>query len=156
MTIAVFPPLAVLVVPEHPDSSALTGRFFIPVSNFLIYNLSDFVGRWITTSVPLPVHRPSFMFWLSSFRWLLVPLLMMCNAHPRNLLPVLFENEMWFVSLILLIGLTNGYFFTNAMINGPKYVSTHLRQKTGFILVLFMGFGVAIGSVLSNFILRLL
>lgn len=156
MTIAVFPPLAVLVVPEHPDSTPLTGRFFIPVSSFLIYNLSDFVGRWITTSVPLPVHRPSFMFWLSMSRWLLVPLLMMCNAHPRNLLPVLFENETWFVSLILLIGLTNGYFFTNAMINGPKYVSTHLRQKTGFILVLFMGFGVATGSILSNLILRLL
>ena len=85
-----------------------------------------------------------------------MPLLMLCNAHPRSHLPVIFESEVMFVFLVTLIGLSNGYLYIVAMINGPEYVSDDLREKTGFVLVLFLGFGVALGSITSNFILRLL
>lgn len=154
MTMAVFPPLTVLVNPVNPNRSIWSGRFFIPITNFLLYNLADFVGRFITQYVPMPVNRPILLASLSMARWLLVPLLMLCNAHPRNHLPVLIESDGIFIFLIILTGLSNGYLFMNAMINGPKYAPPEIRPQIGFVSVLVMGFGVAAGSLTSNFILR--
>jgi len=81
---------------------------------------------------------------------------MLCNAHPRTHLPVVFETEVVFIFIVTFIGFSNGYLYIVAMINGPECVAPELRAKTGFILVLAMGFGVALGSITSNFILRLL
>lgn len=156
MSIAVFPPLTVLVVPEHPNTSLLSGRFFIPVTNFLMFGISDFVGRWISGQVPLPLDKPKLLFFLSLGRWIGVPLLMLCNAHPRQYLPVVFRNEVVFVFLITIVGLSNGYLYINAMMNGPMFVAPSLRNRAGFVLVLFLGVGVALGSLTSNIVLRLL
>lgn len=155
MSIAVFPPLAVLVVPQHPNSSIWSGRMFIPITNFLMYNISDFVGRWISTHVPLPVEKPKLLFSLSVLRWIGVPLLMLCNAHPRQNLPVVF-GDVVFIFLITFTGITNGYLYLMAMMNGPAFVAPVLRNKSGFVLVLFMGLGVALGSLASSIVLRLL
>jgi equilibrative nucleoside transporter 1/2/3 len=156
MTIAVVPPLTVLVVPEHPNTSLLSGRFVIPVTNFLMVGISDFVGRYISSHVPLPLDRPKLLFLLSIGRWIAVPLLMLCNAHPRQYLPVVFKSDVFFVFLITIVGLTNGYLYINAMMNGPMFVAPGLRTKAGFVLVLFLGIGVALGSLTSNIVLRLL
>jgi len=156
MTISVFPPLTVLVVPKHPNVDIWSGRFFIPITSFLMFCLADFVGRFISRHVPLSVRKPKLLLALAGLRWFFVPFLMLCNAHPRSLLPVVFESEWMFVFLVTAIGLTNGYLYIMAMINGPEFVPNELRSQTGFILVLFLGFGVALGSITSNFILRLL
>jgi equilibrative nucleoside transporter 1/2/3 len=156
MTITVFPPLTVLVVPHYPKRDIWSDKFFIPITNFFMFCVADFVGRFVSKNLKLSVERPKLLFFLSCSRWLLVPLVMMCNAHPRSHLPVWFMNEFMFIFLVTLIGLSNGYLYIVAMINGPEYVSNDLRAKTGFVLVLFLGFGVALGSITSNFILRLL
>ncbi|KAI1284911.1 Equilibrative nucleoside transporter 3 [Halotydeus destructor] len=156
VSISVFPPLTVLVVPLHPNSNILTGKFFIPVTCFLLFNIGDFSGRIVSNNLGLPVNRPVLLFVLSALRWSLVPLIMLCNVHPRNHLPVIFASEAYYVAFITLLGLTNGYLFSNAMINGPKHVPPSRRQKAGFVLVLFLGLGVALGSLTSNLLLRLL
>lgn len=156
MSISVVPPLTVLVVPQHPDASLWSGRFFIPVTNFLMFGISDFVGRWISGQIPLPAERPKLLFCLSMGRWIFVPVLMLCNAHPRQHLPVVFASDAFFIFLVTIVGLTNGYLYINAMMNGPALVAPILRNKCGFVLVLFMGMGVALGSLTSNVILRLL
>lgn len=155
-SISVFPPLAVLEVPRDPDASLWTGRFFIPICCFLLFNVGDFVGRTVSNSLSIPVSQPRLLFGLSVLRWALIPLLMLCNVHPREHLPVVFQSEAYYIAFMSLLGLSNGYLFSNAMINGPKCVSAEQRQKAGFVLVLFLGVGVALGSLSSNVLLRLL
>lgn len=156
MTMSVFPPLTVLVNPVHPNRDIWSGRFFIPITNFLLFSLADFIGRIITQYVPVPVERPILLASMSMARWILVPLLMLCNAHPRQHLPVLFNSDSVFIFLVLVSGLSNGYLYINTMINGPLYASPEIRPKVGFVSVLIMGVGVALGSLTSNFILRML
>lgn len=114
------------------------------------------MGRIVSSSLSLPTNRPGLLFGLSLLRWALIPLLMLCNVYPREHLPVLFESEAYFIGLITLAGISNGYLFSNAMINGPKHVTADLRQQAGFVLVVFLGLGVALGSLSSNLLLRLL
>lgn len=156
MSMAVFPPLTVLVNPVSPNRSVWSGRFFTPITNFLLFSLADFVGRFITSYVPVPVERPILLATTSMARWLLVPLLMLCNVHPRRYLPVVFNSDAFFIFLILVTGITNGYLYINTMINGPKYASPEIRPKIGFVSVLIMGVGVSLGSLTSNLILRML
>lgn len=87
---------------------------------------------------------------------MIVLLFMLCNVYPRSHLPVLFENETYYIVFITLFGLSNGYLFVNTMINGPKFVSSELREQTGFVLTAFLGLGLSLGSVTSNLVLRLL
>lgn len=81
---------------------------------------------------------------------------MVCNVQPRNYLPVLFENEIYYIVFMSILGLTNGYLFTNAMINGPNVAPEELKENAGFILVAFLGLGLTLGSFTSNILLRLL
>lgn len=156
MTMAVFPPLTVLVNPVHPNRSPWSGRFFTPVTNFLIFSLADFMGRAVSKRIPLPLDWPIFMASLSFARWLLVPLLMLCNAHPRKYLPVVFENDTIFIFLVLFTGLSHGYLFINAVVNGPEYVAPWIRPKVGYVSVLMLGLAVATGSLASYLVLLLL
>lgn len=81
---------------------------------------------------------------------------MLCNLQPRHNLPVVFPNEVYYIAFITMLGITNGYLFSNAMLHAPQFVLADLRQKVGFVLVLFLGLGVAIGSLTSNLLLRAL
>lgn len=71
-------------------------------------------------------------------------------------MPVVFESEAYYIAFMTLLGLTNGYLFSNAMIHAPQYVARDQRQTVGFVLVLNLGLGVAVGSLASNLLLRAL
>lgn len=155
VSLSLFPPLTTLIYPEHPEVSPWSGKYFIPITCFLLFNVGDFAGRTAAGFLPLPLQYPRLQFMLSLARIVLIPLIMACNLHPRTE-PVLFESDFIFIFLMAALGFTNGYLFCVAMVQGPMYVPQELREKTGFVLVAFLGTGLALGSLSSNLLLRLL
>lgn len=155
-TLSLYPAVTVLVVPRHPESSLWTGRYFLPLACFLLFNMSDFFGRILANLMPLPSKREYVLLFLATLRTVLIPLIMLCDARPRFNLPVIFENEVYYIAFMTLLGLSNGYVFSNAMIHGPMFVSSEFREKAGFILVAFLGIGLTLGSLTSNILIRLL
>ena len=153
VTIAVFPALTVLIVSK---TDSFDKKFFIPICCFFLFNLGDFVGRTVSHNLSLPLHRPVLLFTLSLLRWTMIPLIMLCNLRPRYHMPVFFKSEAYYIAFVTAFGFTNGYLFSNAMIHGPKFAPPEVKQKGGFVLVFFLGLGVAFGSLMSNVLLRLL
>ncbi len=156
VSLALFPPVTVLVVPQNPDSSEWTGKYFLPITCFLLFNLSDFLGRFTGRFCPIPLKRKFLLLFVSFSRIILIPLIMLCNASPRSHLPVLFKSEVYYILFMALLGFSNGYVIINAMINGPKFVSEEYRENAGFFLVAFLGLGLTLGAFSSNILLRLL
>ncbi|RWS14636.1 Equilibrative nucleoside transporter 3-like protein [Dinothrombium tinctorium] len=153
VTLSVFP-ICVLILPRHPNLTLWSGRFFIPLAFFLVYNSSDFCGRILGGILSIS-HR-HLLLTLSILRWLIAVLIIFCNIHPRNHLPVAFKNEACFIFFILLLGFSNGYVFTNAMVAAPKKVAMEYREKVGFILALFASIGVNLGSFTSSLLLEII
>ncbi|XP_054927886.1 equilibrative nucleoside transporter 3-like isoform X2 [Dermacentor andersoni] len=69
VSLAVFPAVAVLVVSSNVESgSAWTGRFFMPVCGYLLFNAGDLTGRIVCSFVPLRRRRR----WTAAFERKLV------------------------------------------------------------------------------------
>ncbi|XP_054154059.1 equilibrative nucleoside transporter 1-like [Oppia nitens] len=157
VTLSVFPAITVLVVPESPNSSQWTGTYFIPVTCFLLFNLSDLMGRFAGRFCPIPAYRRWTLLLVSAGRIVLIPLLMLCNVHPRaGHLPVVFLNEMYYIWFVTALGFSNGYVLMNVMVSGPTFVANEYKESAGFFLVSFIGLGLTLGSFTSNILLRLL
>lgn len=156
ITFAVYPPLMVLVAPKNKDSLIISGELFLPVFCFLLFNINDLLGRLVGKWFPFPQSKPIYLIILSLSRLLLVFGLMVCNIHPRNYLPVLFESEYIYAILVMLLGLSNGYVLTVSMFQAPLSVKPELQEKTGFIISAALGLGVFAGSIASNVVLRLI
>ena len=122
--------------------------YFSTLVCFLIFNVADFVGRyvthWITVRLLPHTHTvmhcnlaPSlslvpasqlgnhrYILLVCSFlRLILIPLFLLCNVQvtgkPRAI-PVVFNNDAYPVVFNTILGLTNGYFGSLAMIFGPQ------------------------------------
>jgi len=156
VSLSLFPPVTVLVVPENANTSDWTGKYFLPITCFLLFNMSDFMGRFAGRFCPIPLNRRYLLLLISILRIVLIPLIMLCNAVPRSHLPVLFKSEVYYILFMTLLGFSNGYVIINAMINGPMFVSEEYRESAGFFLVAFLGLGLTLGSFSSNVLLRLL
>ncbi|CAG2114331.1 unnamed protein product [Medioppia subpectinata] len=156
VTLSVFPAITVLVGPQRPDTSYWTGKYFIPITCFLLFNVSDLMGRFAGQFAPIPALSKRAVLLLAMGRVVFIPAIMLCNAGPRQHLPVLFPNETYFILFITLLGFTNGYVLINVMINGPTLVGYECRERAGFLLVCFLGVGLTLGSFSSTVLVRLL
>lgn len=150
VSMAVFPAVGVLVVSTSVGSGSVwTGRLFIPVCGYLLYNAGDLCGRIACSYVPLDVKRERLVLALSAARTLFVPLLMLCNAQPRRHLPVLFPSDVAFVVLMTAFSFTNGYLLSAALMQVSRKVESYLQERAGFLMNSAMMTGLTIGGLLS-------
>ncbi|XP_029842416.2 equilibrative nucleoside transporter 1 isoform X1 [Ixodes scapularis] len=157
VTLSVFPAIMVLVVStDAGNGSAISNKFFLPVAGFLVFNVGDLVGRIISGFFPMPPGWRKVLFGLCIARVLFVPLLLFCNAHPRNHLPVLLDSDIAFVVIMVLFSLSNGYLTTPALTYGSKSASTENQETAGSMAALFLGLGLMLGSVSSYGTIKLL
>lgn len=56
----------------------------------------------------------------SVFRVIFVPMLMLCNAQPRQHLPVVFLWDWEYIIIMIIFAFTNGYLTNIVMINSTK------------------------------------
>ncbi|CAN6455098.1 unnamed protein product [Victoria cruziana] len=115
-------------------------RDWYPILLITTYNMFDLVGKCLTAIyVPKATVKVA---WACSGRLLFYPLFAACMHGPR-----FFRTEIPVVLLTSTLGLTNGYLTSALMILAPKCVPTKEAETAGIIMVLFLGIGLAAGSL---------
>uniref|UniRef100_A0A8D1RKK3 Solute carrier family 29 member 3 n=1 Tax=Sus scrofa TaxID=9823 RepID=A0A8D1RKK3_PIG len=139
------------------SGSPWTTKFFVPLTTFLLYNFADLCGRQITAWIQMPGPRSKVLPGLVLLRTCLVPLFVLCNYQPRvHLQVVVFQSDVYPVLFTSLLGLSNGYLSTLALIYGPKIVPRELAEATGVVMTFYLCLGLMLGSACSALIVHLI
>ncbi|XP_039727985.1 equilibrative nucleoside transporter 3 isoform X3 [Pteropus medius] len=158
ITSIIFPSISTNIVSLDKDSgSPWTTKFFIPLTAFLLYNFADLCGRQITAWIQVPGPRSKVLPGLVLLRTGLVPLFVFCNYQPRvHLQTVVFLSDIYPILFSSLLGFSNGYLSTLALIYGPKIVSRELAEATGVVMSFYMCLGLVFGSACSALLVHLI
>lgn len=154
VTIGIFPSVTADVKSTIAGDSEW-GKYFIPVSCFLLFNLFDWAGRSLTSLVMWPGKDSNLLPLLVGVRLVFLPLFMLCNVMPRSYLPVYLAHDAWYICIMVLFALSNGYLASLCMCFGPKKVNVHEAETAGAIMAFFLTLGLALGAGFS-FLLRIL
>ncbi|XP_075704204.1 equilibrative nucleoside transporter 1-like [Rhinoderma darwinii] len=119
VTIGIFPSVTADVKSTVAGDSQWA-KYFIPVSCFLLFNLFDWAGRSVTSLVMWPGKDSKLLPILVAARLVFLPLFMLCNVMPRNYLPVYLAHDAWYICIMVLFALSNGYLASLCMCFGPK------------------------------------
>ena len=105
---AVFPPITISIKPTNPDTHPL----LFAAIHFLVFNVGDFLGRYICSFPKLLVWSANRLLALSLARTLFIPLFLMCNIQ-RGPATVVYDpiisSDLLFMVILGLFGLSNGY-----------------------------------------------
>ncbi|XP_066098674.1 equilibrative nucleoside transporter 3 isoform X1 [Saccopteryx bilineata] len=158
VTSIIFPAVSTSIESLDKDSGSLwTTKFFVPVTAFLLFNFADLCGRQITAWIQVPGPRSKVLPVLALLRTGLIPLFMFCNYQPRvHLQTVVFQSDIYPMLFSSLLGLSNGYLSTLALIYGPKIVSRELAEATGVVMTFYMYVGLVLGSACSVLLVHLI
>lgn len=158
ITSIIFPAVSTNIESLEKDSgSPWTTKFFVPLTAFLLFNFSDLCGRQITAWIQVPGPRSKVLPGLVLLRTGLVPLFVFCNYQPRvHLQTVVFPSDIYPMLFSSLLGLSNGYLSTLALIYGPKIVSRELAEATGVVMSFYMYLGLVLGSACSALLVHLI
>ncbi|XP_073666775.1 equilibrative nucleoside transporter 1 isoform X2 [Tursiops truncatus] len=148
ITIGMFPAVAAEVKSSIAGTSAWRD-YFIPVSCFLTFNIFDWLGRSLTAFTMWPGKDSRWLPILVLARLAFVPLLLLCNVHPRHNLAVVFEHDAWFIFFMAAFAFSNGYLASLCMCFGPKKVKPAEAETAGAIMAFFLSLGLALGAVFS-------
>mmetsp|Transcript_12561 Transcript_12561/g.20481 ORF Transcript_12561/g.20481 Transcript_12561/m.20481 type:complete len:509 (+) Transcript_12561:50-1576(+) len=127
---------------------------WLPLILIAEFNFFDFIGRMLPrwqwwNPTPRSICVPILL------RTLLIPLFLAC-ATPGPSTQFLTVNSDWYpAALVLLLGLTNGYYSTVCMSLGPEVVPVEDKELAGSIMAVFLNFGITCGAG-TAFLLRLL
>ncbi|KAJ2714113.1 hypothetical protein H4R19_001897 [Coemansia spiralis] len=142
-TLAVFPPLTEAIV-GSPHSVLKISH--LTAWHFLVFNVGDYVGRLSTKWLECPSLR--VLYWIGHARWLLIPMLLMfptAGTVPQRTLIV--HSDLLFLATVLVLGWTNGWAATSALILGPRRATN--KELAGSVLGFAMCTGLFVGAVAS-------
>ncbi|XP_066282833.1 equilibrative nucleoside transporter 1-like [Branchiostoma lanceolatum] len=153
VTLSVFPSVSSLIESvSKSDGSRWTGEFFIPVTCFLFFNLSDLAGRIIAGAVQFPKEKSVLLPILVLLRTGFMPLFMFCNAQPEEFtrhLPVVFDSDAYPIVFMVLMGVSNGYLGSLCMMYGPRLVAAEDAETAGITMSAFLTLGLGLGAAFS-------
>jgi len=156
VTLSCFPAITVRVVSTLPKDSAWASTFYLPVACFLLFNIGDYLGRFLAGLIqwPKPSKLGSYLTLLFAIlRFIFLPLFLFCNI-PRSedsISPTLFESDTAYIVIMMLFSISNGYVGTICMMSGPQMVDGEEAGTAASMLVACLGLGLGTGSFLSNF-----
>ncbi|KAJ2787452.1 hypothetical protein GGI15_000697 [Coemansia interrupta] len=148
-TLAVFPPLTEAIVSSPKSTPKVT---HLTAWHFLLFNIGDYLGRlctkWIKCSSPRILHA------VNGLRTLLIPLFLMFPtlATPAQRV-LLIHSDLLFLFLVLVLGWTNGWVATIALIAGPRHATN--KELAGSVLGFAMCIGLVVGAIASYPVLLL-
>ncbi|XP_010587505.1 equilibrative nucleoside transporter 3 isoform X1 [Loxodonta africana] len=154
----IFPAINANIESLNKGSGSLwTTKFFVPLTTFLMYNFADLCGRQITAWIQVPGPKSKLLPGLVLLRTFFIPLFMFCNYQPRvHMEVVVFTSDIYPVLFTSLLGLSNGYLSTLALMYGPKIVSRELAEATGVVMSVYMCLGLLLGSAFSALLVHLI
>lgn len=138
VTLAIFPGY----ITEDVSSQLL--KDWYPILLITCYNVFDLVGKSLTAVYLL--ENAKIAVGSCIVRLVFFPLFLGCLHGPK-----FFRTEIPVTILTALLGLTNGYLTSVLMILSPKVVKLQHSEAAGTVMVLFLVFGLAIGSVVAWF-----
>lgn len=148
VTASVYPAIAVLVCSEYTGKSSVWNeKYFVPVITYLLYSCCEYTGRVFAGIIRQP--KGVSLVVISALRCLFIPLLMLCNAQPRHHLPVLITSDWFYIIIIVMLALSNGYVANLSFILLPGYVMLQEEEVASAMLVTWLGASLSIGSMLS-------
>lgn len=158
ITSLVFPAISTNIESVDKGSGSLwTTKFFIPLTTFLLFNFADLCGRQVTAWIQVPGPRSKVLPGLVLLRTCLLPLFIFCNYQPRiHLHTVVFQSDLYPVLFTSLLGLSNGYLSTLALMYGPKIVPRELAEATGVVMSFYVCLGLVLGSACSALLVHLI
>ncbi|XP_019850794.1 PREDICTED: equilibrative nucleoside transporter 1-like isoform X2 [Amphimedon queenslandica] len=152
VTLSLFPAVlsSIKSVEKYPDASIWTGKLFDALVCFLMFNSSDFVGRYLSNWFKMTGKWRFLLLALTLLRFLFVPLLLWCNVQPRSIhFHVLFHNDVWPILFITALGLSNGFLASVCMVSAPQNVKEEFRETASTIMTFFLSFGLLSGAAMS-------
>ncbi|KAM3825205.1 equilibrative nucleoside transporter 2 isoform 1-T3 [Vipera latastei] len=153
ITLSVFPAITTKVVSSTQDP--YWQDYFTPVCCFLLFNVMDWLGRSSTSYFLWPQKHLRLLPAAVGLRIVLIPMFLLCNIPRQTNWPVLFPHDAWFVVLMVVFSLSNGYFVSLTMCLAPKQVQPEESELAGAIMTFFLALGLSCGAALS-FLLKLL
>eukprot|EP01103_Thecamoeba_quadrilineata_P004740 TRINITY_DN1455_c0_g1_i2.p1 TRINITY_DN1455_c0_g1~~TRINITY_DN1455_c0_g1_i2.p1 ORF type:complete len:412 (-),score=60.17 TRINITY_DN1455_c0_g1_i2:106-1341(-) len=116
------------------------GPTWFPVLIIFEFNLFDFIGRMLTFHPCLFIIPSKYLIIPNLVRVLFIVLIVM------NIMGVLFVGAPWGYIFQGLMGLTNGYFGTLAMIYGTRDLKPSEQELGGFIMSFYLQIGLSLGG----------
>uniref|UniRef100_A0A8C2T8Y5 Solute carrier family 29 member 3 n=1 Tax=Coturnix japonica TaxID=93934 RepID=A0A8C2T8Y5_COTJA len=158
VSIIIFPSLSSSIQSVHQASgSPWATKYFVPLTSFLLYNFADWCGRQITAWIQVPGPNSRLLHTLVLLRTIFLPLFILCNYQPRaHIRTVLFNRDIYPVAFTTLLGLSNGYLGTLALVYGPKIVPKELAEAAGVVMSFYLVLGLALGSACSVLVVHLI
>jgi len=151
ISLSCFPAVTVLYKPVNSEKyHNWSENYFILVCCFVLFNVGDYVGRFIAEKVQWPkpgkINQPCtvssiIVLVLSLARLVFIPLFMYCNA---------FESDSVYIVIMLLFSLSNGYLSNICMMSGPQVCHPDDQMTAASLMVACLGIGLATGAALSN------
>ncbi|XP_039111499.1 equilibrative nucleoside transporter 3 [Hyaena hyaena] len=142
---------------DKGSGSPWATKFFVPLTTFLLFNFADLCGRQVTAWIQVPGPRSKVLPGLVLLRTCLLPLFVLCNYQPRvRLHTVAFRSDLYPVLFTSLLGLSNGYLSTLALMYGPKIVPRELAEATGVVMSFYVCLGLVLGSACSALLVHLI
>ncbi|PSN53712.1 hypothetical protein C0J52_02191 [Blattella germanica] len=146
---------AVIQANENPPVREVSYRAIL--KKIWVYCFSLWMTFFVTLAMyPAPVSKGWVVALLSILRVGFIPLLLLCNAQPRNHLPVVMDNDIYYIVIIMLFALSNGYLASITLLTVPKIVHSSEQEMASSIMAAFLGIGLACGSVLSLVMVNIL
>lgn len=156
VSISVFPGVSVLIESEGKGhGNKWNDVYFVPTITYLLFSIGDYAGRIIAGRILKPKNIILITI-LTVSRLIFIPLILLCNAQPRNQLAVVFDRDYQYILIQFIFAFTNGYMTNIVQILTSKVVDRHEREIASCLTVVFIGTGAAIGSTISLFMVRLL
>ncbi|XP_036625452.1 equilibrative nucleoside transporter 3 [Trichosurus vulpecula] len=158
ISIIIFPALSSNIESVNKSSGSLwTNKFFVPLTSFLLNNVADLCGRQIPAWIQVPGPKSKLFPALVLLRTFFIPLFIFCNYQPRHHLDkVFFNSDIYPCIFISLLGFSNGYLSTLALIYGPRIMPKELAEATGVLMSFYLCLGLALGSACSALVVHLI
>jgi len=159
VTLGSFPAITALV--KSTTCSSFTETFFVPIFCFLLFNIGDYLGRFLAGLIfwPKPGKFGAFAcMFFSIFRFAFIILFVLCNVNPssRKLTSVQIESDAAYIIIMLLFSVTNGYLGSICMMSAPQLAESGTEAQTASsIMVAMLGLGLGAGAALSNLFIKL-
>ncbi|KAJ6627477.1 nucleoside transporter-domain-containing protein [Mycena sp. CBHHK59/15] len=120
VTLAVFPAITTSILPTNPDTHPL----LFSAIHFLVFNVGDFMGRYVCSFPRLLIWSARRLLTLSLARTLFVPLFLMCNLQRPSATGIpsspLINSDFVFMLILFFFGMSNGYLSSLCMMSAPS------------------------------------
>jgi len=160
VTLGCFPTITGRI--KSTTCSHFTETFFVPIFCFLLFNIGDYLGRFLAGLIfwPKPGKFGAFTcLFFSIGRFAFIILFVLCNMSPndRNITPVVFYSDAAYILIMLVFSVSNGYLGSICMMSAPQLAENGTEAQTASsIMVAMLGLGLGAGAALSNLFVKLI